>query len=224
MAVHDSDHFDHKAFIAANGGSILKYDEGKVVFAQGDPANALFYIIEGTLEVTVNSEFGKEGVIAVLKPGDFFGEGCLDGQLLQTSSIVATSKCEIARFDASTIKRVFGIDAAFARLFLVYILERNEALKATLVDHLFNSSEKRLARILLTLASIELGSKSEYIIMPVDQETLAKMVGTTRSRISTFMNKFRKMGYIEYNGKIKVHNSLLNVILREISEPHTSPG
>ena len=129
------------------------------------------------MEVTVNSEFGKEGVIAILREGDFFGEGCLDGQLLQTSTIIATSVCEIARFDAAMIKAVFGVDPAFTRLFLTYILERNEELKADLVDHLFNSSEKRLARILLTLANIELGTQADFIASPISQDTLAKMVG-----------------------------------------------
>jgi CRP/FNR family cyclic AMP-dependent transcriptional regulator len=208
-------HFDYQAFVAKHGGAVSNYADRQVVYLQGDPADALFYIVSGTVKVTIFSEYGKEAVIALLGVNDFFGEGCLDGQLLRNSTIAATSHCEIARFDRTTINRALSEDTAFASLFMHFILERNQKLQADLIDQLFNSSEKRLARILLTLANSGLGTQSNVITMAINQEMLATMVGTTRSRINQFMNKFRKLGYIEYNGHIKVNNSLLNLILHE---------
>ena len=183
--------------------------------AQGDRAEALFYIISGSAKVTIISEYGKEAEIAIFGPGDFFGEGCLDGQLAQNAAIAATSTCEIARFERASVRCALVEDPAFAKLFMHFILERNRKLQADLIDQLFNSSEKRLARIRLTLANSGLGSESNQITMAINQEMLANMVGTTRSRINQFMNKFRKLGYIDYNGKIEVHNSLLNLILND---------
>jgi CRP-like cAMP-binding protein len=216
MAQAENQLFDYRTFIARHAaGAVSKYGDRQVVYAQGGPSDALFYIASGSVKVTILSEFGKEAVIAILGPGDFFGEGCVDGQLLRSSTITTTGASEIARFDRSIISGALKDDPAFAELFVHFILDRNQKLQADLVDQLFNSSEKRLARILLTLANSGLGLQSNIISIPVNQEMLANMVGTTRSRINQFMNKFRKMGFIEYNGHIKVNNSLLNVILHE---------
>jgi CRP-like cAMP-binding protein len=219
MTQESDDKFDHRAFIAKHGGTVSKYLDRQIVYGQGDPADALFYIASGSVKVTILSEYGKEAVIAILAAGDFFGEGCLDGQLLQNATIAATNASEIARFSRAIITRALADDPAFARLFMHVVLERNRKLQADLVDQLFNSSEKRLARILLTLANTGLGSQSNIITMAISQEMLATMVGTTRSRINQFMNKFRKLGYIDYNGHIEVHNSLLNLILND--QPQT---
>jgi CRP-like cAMP-binding protein len=209
-----NDRFDHEAFIAEHGGVIVtKYHDRQIVYTQGDPAEGLFYIISGGVKLSVVSEQGKEGIIAMLGKGDFFGEGCLDGHLLRNSTITTTSACEIARFKRSTIDRALMEDVTFSNYFLNFILHRNQKLQADLIDQLFNSSEKRLARILLTLANTKLGNAVNVITIPMTQETLASMVGTTRARINQFMNKFKKLGYIEYNGQIKVHNSLFNIIL-----------
>ncbi len=213
-AKSEKDRFDYKAFVAKYSGAIIsKCADRDIVYAQGDPASAIFYAISGSFKVTIVSEHGKEAVIAILGSGDFFGEGCLDGGLLRNSTIAATTAGEIVRFDRTTIVQALKDDPAFSSLFLQFILDRNQKLQADLVDQLFNSSEKRLARILMTLASVGLNERSNVITIPITQETLANMVGTTRSRISQFMTKFRKLGYIDYNGQIKVHNSLLNIIL-----------
>jgi CRP/FNR family transcriptional regulator, cyclic AMP receptor protein len=217
MAADKNPHFELQTFVARHGGSILKYGDKQVVYCQGDPADALFYIVSGMFKVTIHSEFGKEAVIAFLGPGDFFGEGCLDGQLLRGSTIATTSISEVARFDRTVIARVLRDDPAFANLFLRFLLDRNQKLQADLIDQLFNSSEKRLARILLMLANSAIGNQSNLITIPISQEMLANMVGTTRSRINQFMNKFRKLGYIDYNGQIKVNNALLNLILHDPS-------
>ena len=208
--------FDVQAFIAKYGGGvILNSDDRQDFYHQGDAASAIFYIISGTVKVTIVSEHGKEAVIGILGPGDFFGEGCLDGNLLRNSTITATSTCEIARFNRETIVGALRDDPAFSQFFLHFILGRNQKLQADLIDQLFNSSEKRLARILMTLSATGLGEQSNVIAIPITQETLANMVGTTRSRINQFMTKFRKLGYIDYNGQIRVHNSLLNIILND---------
>lgn len=216
----ETDSFDCRAFISTHGeGTISKYEEGKTIFAQGESVDALFYIISGAIKVIVNSEHGKVAVIAMLEAGDFFGEGCLDGHLLQSSTIVTANKCEIARFNRAAVFRALKDDLTFSKLFLMFLLNRNEKLRVNLVGHLFDSSEKRLARILLTLANAGLGSKSDFTDVTINQETLAMMVGTTRPRINQFMNKFRKFGYIEYKGHIKVRSSLMNVILDDQTEP-----
>jgi CRP/FNR family transcriptional regulator, cyclic AMP receptor protein len=213
--------FDYRALAAKYSGvTTSKFAEGDVVFAQGDPVKAVYYIISGSFKVTIISEHGKEAVISILGPGDFFGEGCLDGHLLQSSTISSTTAGEIVRFDRSTILQALKDDPVFSNLFLRFILDRNQKLQADLVDQLFNSSEKRLARILMTLASVGLNDRSSIITIPIAQETLANMVGTTRSRINQFMTKFRKLGYIDYDDQIRVHNSLLNIILD--SRPHDS--
>ena len=218
MPDEKSEPFDYRAFVAKHGGGVVsKYGDKQTIYAQGDAADALYYMVSGTVKVTIVSEYGKEAVIAILGPGDFFGEACLDGHLLRNSTITATSACQIARFDHAIVSSALTYDQDFARIFMHFVLERNQKLQADLIDQLFNSSEKRLARILLTLANVDLGTQSNTITMAVNQEMLATMVGTTRSRINQFMNKFRKLGYIEYNGNIKVNSSLLNLIL------HNSP-
>ncbi len=211
-----NNNFDYRGFIARHDGAIMsRYENGQAIYAQGDPANALFYIVSGTATVTIISEHGKEAVIAILGPGDFFGEGCLDGNLLRNSTITCTTAAEIVRFTRTSIVEALKSDPEFAALFLGFVLHRNQKLQADLVDQLFNSSEKRLARILLTLSNTGLDPQSNLISLPITQETLANMVGTTRSRINQFMMKFRKLGYIDYNGHIRVRSSLLNIILND---------
>ena len=209
--------FDPKEFLSkANGGRGLHdYRKGQIVFRQGDPSDAVFYIESGKLKKTVVSEHGKEAVVALLDSGDFFGEGCLAGEVLRLSTVAALMKCVIARISKADITRVIHEEPAFAEMFISHLLARNSRVEEDLVDQLFNSSEKRLARTLLLLANFGKEGRPEPIIAKVSQETLAEMIGTTRSRVSFFMNKFRKLGLIDYNGGIKVHSSLLNVVLRE---------
>ena len=170
------------------------------------------------MQVSVISEQGKEAVVALHGKGDFFGEGCLTGQRLRLATVTAMSDLEVMRFDNAAIQRVLHAEPAFSERFISHLLERNARVEADLVDQLFNSSEKRLARLLLLMANFGKEGKPEPVIAKISQETLAEMIGTTRSRVSAFMNKFRKLGFIEYNGDLKVHNSLLNVIL------HDAPG
>jgi CRP/FNR family transcriptional regulator, cyclic AMP receptor protein len=215
--------FDYRAFQAKHGGAtVTKYSDKQTVYAQGDKADALYYIVSGSVKVTIYSEYGKEAVIGILTAGDFFGEGCVDGQIMRNSSIVTTSECEIARIDIGVVSRALDSDPDFAKLFMHFILDRNQKLQSDMIDQLFNSSEKRLARILLTLANTGLGTQSNTITMAINQEMLATMVGTTRSRVNQFMNKFRKLGYINYNGNIEVNNSLLNLILHD--QPQSDHG
>ena len=210
MVANKNYHFDYKSFIAKHGGgTISKYRAGQTIYAQGDPADALFYIISGTVRIAVTSEFGKEALIALLGDHDFFGEGSLDGHLLRKSTLVAERDSKIARFDLTLVNRAFDTDAKFSRFLMLFIVGRSERLKEKLVDFIFHSSEKRLAQLLLTLAN----DPSETI--PSNQNTLAMMIGTTRSRVNLFMNKFRKLGYIDYNGHVQVHPSLVNIVLEE---------
>lgn len=212
--------FDPKVFLATvNGGrSIAKYRQGERVFSQGKPADAVFYIQKGKVKVTVVSEQGKEAVVATLGQDEFCGEGCLTGQPLRLATATAMTDCEIMRVEKSTMIRVLHQEPAFSEMFVSYLLARTIRVEADLIDQLFNSSEKRLARALLLLANFGKDSPPEPIIAPISQETLAQMIGTTRSRVSFFMNKFRKLGLIDYNGHIEIHRSLLNVVLHE--EPH----
>lgn len=208
--------FNYEKLIASNAGANLtRYEKDDIVYSQGDAADFLFYIVSGMVKISVFSEQGREAVTAFLGAGDFFGEGCLGAHLLRASTITTTSVCEIARLDRALVKGLLAEDHTFAGFFMEFLLGRNEKLNADLVDQLFNSSEKRLARILLTLANAGVDEKSHLIPLPVSQELLANMVGTTRSRINQFMNKFRKLGYVEYNGRIRVHNSLLSIILND---------
>ncbi len=209
--------FDPKAFLSkVNGGrAISEYRKDKVVFRQGDPSDAVFYIQSGKVKKTVVSEQGKEAVVAILETGDFFGEGCLAGEVLRLSTVTALMKCVIVRISKTDITRVIHEEPAFAELFIAHLLARNSRVEEDLVDQLFNSSEKRLARTLLLLANFGKEGRPEPIIAKVSQETLAEMIGTTRSRVSFFMNKFRKLGLIDYNGSIEIHSSLLNVVLHD---------
>jgi len=191
-----------------------KYQPGETVFLQGDPADAVFYIQKGKVKVTVVSEQGKEGVIAMLGDGEFLGEGCLAGQPLHIATATATAESAVARIDRETMVRVLRDEPTLSQLFMSFLLTRNVQVEAELVDHLFNSSEKRLARILLLLANFGKEGKMETI-PKVSQEVLAARIGTTRSRVNFFMNKFRKLGLIEYNGELKVHSALLNIIVHD---------
>jgi len=209
--------FDPKVFLAkANGGLGLRnYRKDQNVYRQGDPADSVFYIQSGKVKKTVVSEQGKEAVIAILDAADFFGEGCLTGELLRLATVATLTNCVIAQISKADITRVIHEEPAFAELFIAHLLARNGRVEEDLVDQLFNSSEKRLARTLLLLANFGKDGRPEPIIAKVSQETLAEMIGTTRSRVSFFMNKFRKLGLIDYNGSIEVHSSLLNVVLHD---------
>lgn len=209
--------FDPNVFLSkVNGGrTVSEYRNGQIIYTQGDPADAVFYVKKGKAKVTVLSEQGKEAVIAMLGQGDFFGEGCLGGQALRLATVAALVDCSIMRIPKSEIIRVIHEEPAFAELFIAHLLARNSRVEEDLVDQLFNSSEKRLARTLLLLANFGKEGEPEPILAKISQETLAEMVGTTRSRVSHFMNKFRQLGLIDYNGNIEVHRSLLNVVLHE---------
>lgn len=201
--------------LVGNGWQVLRYRRGQVVFRQGDAADAVFYIQEGKIQITVISEQGKEGVIGMLQAGDFFGEGCLVGQPLHLATASAMTDCSIAQVEKAEMVRKLRDDAAFSKQFTAFLLTRNAQVEADLVDQLFNSSEKRLARVLLLLANFGKEGTLEPVIPQINQDILAARVGTTRSRINFFMNKFRKLGFIEYNGSLKVHSSLLNVIVHD---------
>ena len=209
--------FDPKVFLSKiNGGrATSEYRKDKIVYRQGDPADSVFYIRSGKVKTTVVSEQGKEAVVGLLGTGDFFGEGCLTGEPLRLSTISAMTECVIVRMRKADITRVIHEEPAFAELFISHLLSRNNRVEEDLVDQLFNSSEKRLARTLLLLANFGKEGRPEPIIAKISQETLAEMIGTTRSRVSFFMNKFRKLGLIDYNGNIEIHSSLLNVVLRD---------
>jgi CRP/FNR family cyclic AMP-dependent transcriptional regulator len=209
--------FDPKAFLTRieNGKTTRDYRTRQVIFSQGDAADAVFYIQSGKVKLTVVSTRGKEAVIGVLEQGSFFGEGCLAAQPLRMSTASAIQPSRIMRVGKSTMVRVLHRQPEFAEHFTAYLLSRNVRIEEDLVDQLFNSSEKRLARILLLLAHFGKESRPESVIPKVSQETLAAMVGTTRSRVSYFMNRFRKMGFIQYNGGLEVHSALLTVVLRD---------
>lgn len=207
------DKFDYRPFMAKYPGvTVATYQSGQTVYTQGDPADAIYYIVSGSIKISVLSEQGKEGIIAMLGRHDFFGEGCLDGRPHRISTITATSPAEIVRFNVDTVKRGLAEDAVFSHTFFKFILERNEKLKADLIDQLFNSSEKRSARILLSLANFQPNEPSSVITTPITQETLAHMVGTTRARVNQFIRKFSKLGHIEYNGAIRVYHSLHSIV------------
>jgi CRP-like cAMP-binding protein len=209
--------FNVAKFLATvNGGrTVSTYRKNKKVFVQGDPADSVFYIQEGQVKVCVVSEQGKEAVVAIHAKGDFFGEGCLTGQPRRLATVATMTESAIMRLDKAAIVRVLHDEPAFSELFMSHLLARNARVEEDLVDQLFNSSEKRLARLLLLMASFGKETKPEPIIAKISQGTLAEMVGTTRSRVSRFMNKFRKLGFIDYNGHLEVHNSLLNVVLHD---------
>ena len=187
----------------------------RAVFSQGDPADAIFYVQNGKVKITVVSSQGKEAVVGIFGLGDFFGEGCLAGQQLRMASATALTECSIVRLEKRAATKVIHDEPEFSELFLAYVLSRNIRIEEDLVDQLFNSSEKRLARVLLLLANFGKEGRHELMIPKMSQETLAEIVGTTRSRVSFFMNKFRKLGLIHYNGGLEVHSSLLNVVLHD---------
>jgi CRP/FNR family transcriptional regulator, cyclic AMP receptor protein len=210
--------FNPKNFLAkvGNGKTHTDHRKNEKVFSQGDAAQAIFYIQKGKVKLTVVSKQGKEAVIAILGEGDFFGEGCLAGQPQRMATVTTMSECSIVRMDKADTVRVLHDEPAFSGMFLQYLLSRNIRIEADLVDHLFNSSEKRLARVLLLLANFGNEAKFEAVIPKMSQETLAEIIGATRSRVSFFMNRFRKLGFIAYNGHhMEVHNSLLNVVLHD---------
>lgn len=210
-----ADLFDGRTFLSKvdGGKTVNKYSAKKAVFIQGDSSDSIFYIEKGKVKLAVVSRRGKEAVVAILGPGDFLGEECLAGQKQRISTATALSECTIARIDKASAIRALREDPAFSEVFLAYILERNIRTQEDLVDQLFNSSEKRLARVLLMLAHYGKETQPDLVIGKISQETLAEMVGTTRSRVNYFMNKFRRLGFIKYNGTLEVNSSLLNVVL-----------
>jgi CRP/FNR family transcriptional regulator, cyclic AMP receptor protein len=212
--------FDPKSFLArvGEGRSIERFGKDQIVFSQGDPADAVFYIQKGKAKVTVVSEQGKEAVVAILGANEFFGEGCLAGQPQRIATVTTMTDSVTMRLEKAAVVDVIHREPAFSEMFIAHLLGRTIRVEADLVDQLFNSSEKRLARLLLLLANFGKEGKPEPIIAKISQETLAEMIGTTRSRVSFFMNKFRKLGLIDYNGGIHVHSSLLNVVLHEQPE------
>jgi CRP/FNR family transcriptional regulator, cyclic AMP receptor protein len=209
--------FDPKTFLGTvNGGrTIANYPKDAVVFSQAGPADAVFYIRKGKVKIAVTSEQGKEAVLGILGVGEFFGEGSLISQSQRLASAVAVSEITVMRLEKAHMLRTLHDQPAFAGMFTAHLLTRNSRIEEDLVDQLFNSSEKRLARLLLLLANFGKEGKPESITMKFSQETLAEMIGTTRPRVSFFMNKFRRLGFIEYKGSIKVHSSLLTVLLRD---------
>ena len=218
MAIKRQPSFDSTSFLAkvGEGRSVGKYRKGQIIFSQGDAGDAVFYVQKGKVKITVVSEQGKEAVVAILGTDEFFGEGCLAGQALRISTVTTMMDAVIARIEKAAIIRVIHQEPTFAEMFIAHLLGRNIRVEADLVDQLFNSSEKRLARMLLLLANFGKESKPEPIIAKISQETLAEMIGTTRSRVSFFMNKFRELGFIDYNGSgLEVHSSLLNVVLHD---------
>jgi CRP-like cAMP-binding protein len=212
--------FDAKKFLAkvGDGKTILECSDGQTVFSQGEVADAVFYIQKGKVKLTVTSERGKEAVVGILERGHFFGEGCLNGHPLRVTTADAVDDCLITRIGKAAMIAVMHEEPDFSELFMAYLLTRNSRIEEDLIDQLFNSSEKRLARLLLLLANFGKEGTPEPIVGKFSQETLAEMIGTTRSRVSFFMNKFRKLGYIQYNGKLEIHNSLLNVVLYDKPE------
>jgi CRP/FNR family transcriptional regulator, cyclic AMP receptor protein len=212
--------FDPKKFLAkvGEGKTVTKYEKDEIVFSQGEAADAVFYIQQGNVKLTVVSEQGKEAVVAILGPGHFFGEGCLNGHPLRVATTSAVGACLITRLEKATMIATIHNEPEFSELFISYLLTRNSRIEEDLVDQLFNSSEKRLARLLLLLANFGKEGRPEPILGKFSQETLAEMIGTTRARVSFFMSKFRKLGFIEYNGHLEVHTSLLNMVLRDNPE------
>ncbi|MEA2872149.1 MAG: family transcriptional regulator, cyclic receptor protein [Hyphomicrobiales bacterium] len=212
---------DSFIFSEANGGvTAIKFRENQVLFAQGDPADSAFYVREGQVKITVLSEEGKEAVVAIHGSGDFCGEGCLAGQIVRMASAVAMTSGAAVRIDKAAIIRLIHDSQEFSELFTAHLLARTIRVEADLVDQLFNSSEKRLARLLLILANFGKEGRPEPVIPHISQETLAEMIGTTRSRVNFFMNKFRDLGFIDYNGSLKIHRSLLSVVLHD--QPRSS--
>jgi CRP/FNR family cyclic AMP-dependent transcriptional regulator len=217
--------FDVKKFLAniGEGRKIVRVRRKQKVYAQGDACDAIFYVQKGKIKLTVVSKDGKEATIAILSPTDFFGEGCLAGQPLRMGAATAMTDCELMRIESKAMQTALHREHTLSDMFVAYLLGRNVRYEEDLVDQLFNSSEKRLARILLLLARFGKEGQPEKVIPKISQQTLAEMVGTTRSRVSFFMNRFRTLGFIHYNGELEIHSSLLNVVLHDSPESHDSP-
>jgi len=217
--------FDPKEFLAVvgEGKTILEFGKDQVVFAQGDIADTVFYIQKGRVKVVVISEQGKEAVVGIFGPGQFFGEGCMNGHSVRIATTTAMEDCLVTVITKVAMVAVLHDQPKFSEMFMAYLLTRNSRIEEDLIDQLFNSSEKRLARLLLLLANFGKEGSPQPIIPNISQETLAEMIGTTRSRVSFFMNKFRKLGLISYNGKIEVHSSLLHAVLYDKPEIKREP-
>ena len=209
--------FDPQAFLAkvGTGKTISKYRKGRIIYAQGEEADRIFYIQSGAVKVTVVSEQGKEAVVGILNPAQFFGEGCLNGQAVRIGTARAMEECLITSITRKAMLAALRREPAFSEVFVTYLVTRSNRIEEDLIDQLFNSSERRLARLLLLLANFGKDGKPTPIDASINQATLAEMIGTTRPRVSFFLNKFRKLGLISYNGKIEVHRSLLNAVLYE---------
>ena len=211
--------FDPQTFLASigEGRRLLEFPKKGSIFVQGEPANAIYYLQKGRVRLTVVSQQGKEAIIGLLGPGDFFGEGCIAGQPLRMATALAMTDCSVVRIEKKAMMQVLHQQHAFSDLFVAYLLARNVRYEEDLVDQLFNSSEKRLARTLLLLARYGQDDKPMPLVPKISQETLAEMVGTTRSRVNFFLNKFKKLGFIEYDGEapLKINNSLLSVVLHD---------
>ena len=212
--------FDPEKFLAkmGKGKTVKTYRKNQIIFSQGETADAIFYIQAGKVKLTVHSEQGKEAIVGILGAGHFFGEGCLNGHSLRVATTSAIDECVITRLEKTTMVATIHNEPKFSELFMSYILARNSRIEEDLIDQLFNSSEKRLARLLLLLANFGKEGRPVPVVGKISQETLAEMIGTTRARVSFFMNKFRKLGFIEYNGKLEVHSSLLNMVLHDKPE------
>ncbi len=219
--------FDPKTFLAivGEGKTILEFRKDQIVFAQGDAADTVFYIQKGRVKVIVISEQGKEAVVGIFGSGQFFGEGCMNGHSLRiaTTTTTAMEDCLVTAITKTAMLAVLHEQPKFSEMFMAYLLTRNSRIEEDLIDQLFNSSEKRLARLLLLLANFGKEGSPQPIIPNISQETLAEMIGTTRSRVSFFMNKFRKLGFIGYNGRIEVNSSLLNAVLYDKPEIKREP-
>ena len=209
--------FDPRAFLerAGEGMKVESYVKNQKIFSQGDVADSVFFIRKGRIKITVLSEHGKEAVIGIFSEGQFFGEACLEGAELRTATSEAMEACVITSIAKATMIATLRAQPKFSAFFMTYLLSRNSRIEDDLIDQLFNSSERRLARLLLLLANFGKEGAASPIPVTLSQETLAEMIGTTRSRVSFFMNQFRKKGFIDYNGKIEVHSSLLDAVLRE---------
>jgi CRP/FNR family cyclic AMP-dependent transcriptional regulator len=209
--------FNPKVFLAkvGTGKTISKFRKDQIIFGQGDSADTIFYLQDGKVKIVVISDQGKEAVVGIIEPDQFFGEGCLNGQSLRIATATAMEQCLITSITKTAMMAVLQSQPKFSQMFVAHLLTRNNRVEEDLIDQLFNSSEKRLARLLLLLANFGKEGSPQPIDANFDQGTLAEMIGTTRSRVSSFMNKFRKMGFISYNGKIEVHRALLNAILHE---------
>jgi CRP/FNR family transcriptional regulator, cyclic AMP receptor protein len=217
--------FDPQAFLAkvGDGKTILEYGKGQIVFNQGEAADSIFYIQKGRVKVVVISEQGKEAIVGILGPGQFFGEGCMNGHSLRIATTTAMEECLVTSITKAAMIATLHGEPKFAEIFIAYLLTRNSRIEEDLIDQLFNSSEKRLARLLLLLANFGKEGSPQPISPNISQETLAEMIGTTRSRVSFFMNRFRKLGFISYNGKIEVNSSLLTAVLYDKPEIKREP-